>query len=165
MSQSRKRVRRHRGRREFYHGFTLLELLIVTVIVGTLASLTAPTFQRARERAMNVRAIADIRVMESELAIYVEDNFASPASLAAIGRATLLDPWGNPYVYLALDTGKGGAASGGRKDKFLVPLNSDYDLYSVGGDGESKAPLSAKVSRDDILRALDGAFVGVAEDF
>ena len=57
---------------------------------------------------MNVRAIADIRAMESELAIYVEDNFASPASLAAIGRATLLDPWGNPYVYLALDTGKGG---------------------------------------------------------
>ncbi len=114
---------------------------------------------------MNVRAIADIRVMESELAIYIEDNFASPASLAAIGRATLLDPWGNPYVYLALDTGGGGASSGGRKDKFLVPLNSDYDLYSTGLDGESKKPLSAKVSQDDILRALDGAFVGVAEDF
>ena len=57
---------------------------------------------------MNMRAIADIRVMESELTIYIEDNFASPASLAAIGRATLLDPWGNPYVYLALDTGQGG---------------------------------------------------------
>ena len=46
-----------------------------------------------------------------------------------------------------------------------MPLNSDYDLYSMGLDGESKKPLSAKVSQDDILRALDGAFVGLAEDF
>ena len=109
---------------------------------------------------MNVRAIADIRVLEFDLAVYIEDNFASPASLAAIGRATMLDPWGNPYVYMVI-TGPGGS----RKDKFLVPLNSDYDLYSMGPDGESKAPLSANVSQDDILRALDGAFVGVAEDF
>ena len=107
-SKSRSRVRRRGSRMEICEGFTLLELLIVTVIIGTLASMTAPTFQRARERAMNVRAIADIRVMESELAIYIEDNYASPVSLAAIGRAGMLDPWGNPYVYMALDTGGGG---------------------------------------------------------
>ena len=163
--KSRDRVRRRRELEEIYQGFTLLELLIVTVIIGTLASMTAPTFQRARERAMNVRAIADIRVMESELAIYIEDNYASPVSLAAIGRAGMLDPWGNPYSYQPLDTGKKGASAGGRKDKFLVPLNSDYDLYSLGLDGESKKPLSAKVSQDDILRAMDGAFVGLAADF
>ncbi len=114
---------------------------------------------------MNVRAIADIRVMEFDLANYIEDNFASPASLADIDRAGMVDPWGNPYVYMALDTGKRGGSSGGRKDKFLVPLNSDYDLYSMGLDGESKTPLSAKASQDDILRALDGAFVGLAADF
>lgn len=148
-----------------FGGFTLLELLVVTVIIGTLAAMVAPTYQKVRDRAMNVRAIADIRVMESELALYIEENYASPASLAAIDRAGMLDPWGNPYVYQALDTGETGASSGGRKDKFLVPLNSDYDLYSMGKDGESKQPLSTIVSKDDILRALDGAFVGLAEDF
>ena len=123
--------------------------------------MTAPALQQARERALNVRAIADIRIMESEIAIYIAFSFAPPVSLAVIGRAGMLDPWGNPYVYLALDAEKKGA----RKDKFLVPLNSDYDLYSMGGDGESKRPLMAAASRDDIIRALDGAFVGVAEDF
>ncbi len=52
-----------------------------------------------------------------------------------------------------------------RKDRFLVPINSDYDLYSKGKDGESKAPLSPKVSHDDIIRANDGAFVGLASEF
>ena len=49
-----------------------------------------------------------------------------------------------------------------RKDKFLVPLNSDYDLYSMGPDGKSVPPLTAKASRDDILRANDGEFFGPA---
>jgi general secretion pathway protein G len=49
-----------------------------------------------------------------------------------------------------------------RKNQFLVPLNSDYDLYSTGQDGDSQSPLKAKVSRDDIIRANDGAYIGLA---
>jgi general secretion pathway protein G len=52
-----------------------------------------------------------------------------------------------------------------RKDRFLVPVNSDYDLYSMGKDGQSQAPFTAKASRDDIVRASDGQYVGLAEDF
>jgi general secretion pathway protein G len=52
-----------------------------------------------------------------------------------------------------------------RKDKNLVPLNSDFDLYSKGPDGESVPALTAGVSRDDIVRANDGAFIGVAADY
>jgi general secretion pathway protein G len=52
-----------------------------------------------------------------------------------------------------------------RKDRFLVPLNSDYDLYSMVKDGASKGPLTAAESRDDILRANNGAFIGVAVDY
>ena len=47
----------------------------------------------------------------------------------------------------------------------IVPLNTDFDLYSMGQDGASKGPLSAKASRDDVLRAGDGTFVGPAADF
>ena len=49
-----------------------------------------------------------------------------------------------------------------RKDRFLVPINSCYDLYSMGKDGQSVPPLTAKASWDDIVRANDGAFVGLA---
>lgn len=69
--------------------------------------------------------------------------------------------------------GAGGGRGGGgrpaiamaRKDRFQVPINSDFDLYSMGPDGQSKPPLNTPVSRDDILRANDGAFYGIAEEF
>jgi general secretion pathway protein G len=140
-----------------------MELMVVTVVVGALASLAAPNLQRARERAQIARAVADIRVIESEIAAYMVDSFLPPASLAEIDRATLEDPWGQPYQYLRIDDGSG--KGGFRKDKFLVPLNTDYDLYSLGADGASSGPLAAKDSQDDIVRALDGAFIGLAADF
>lgn len=69
--------------------------------------------------------------------------------------------------------GGGGAGGGGggsimgsvRKDRFQVPINSDFDLYSMGPDGKSQGPLSAKASRDDVIRANDGAFIGIAAEF
>jgi general secretion pathway protein G len=69
--------------------------------------------------------------------------------------------------------GSGGSSGSGnntangqaRKDRFLVPINTDYDLYSMGPDGRSVAPLTANASRDDIIRASDGTFIGRACDF
>lgn len=52
-----------------------------------------------------------------------------------------------------------------RKDRNLVPINSNFDLYSMGQDGQSRPPLTARVSRDDIIYANDGAFIGLAEDY
>ena len=123
---------------------------MVTVIIGTLSTMVAPSLQRAREQAQVGAAIAEIRIIEAELAIYIEINFAPPVSLAVIERAGIIDPWGFPYVYNVV-TGPGGA----RKDKFMVPLNTDYDLYSVGADGDSVGPLSAKKSKDDVIRGLE----------
>ncbi len=52
-----------------------------------------------------------------------------------------------------------------RKDHNLVPINGDYDLYSVGADGKSAPALTAEVSQDDLVRANNGAFVGFARDY
>jgi general secretion pathway protein G len=52
-----------------------------------------------------------------------------------------------------------------RKDRFLVPLNTDFDLYSMGQDEDSKAPLTAEASHDDIIRANNGGFVGLAHKY
>ena len=46
-----------------------------------------------------------------------------------------------------------------------MPLNSDFDLYSMGPDGQTATPLTAKASRDDIVRANNGGFIGVASDY
>ena len=58
-----------------------------------------------------------------------------------------------------------GGVGGARKDRFLVPINSDFDLYSIGKDGQSAAPLTALHSHDDVIRASDGGFYGLAKNF
>ena len=74
-----------------------------------------------------------------------------------------IDPWDQPYVYFDIATAGPGNVNF-RKDKNLNPLNTDFDLYSSGKDGESKRPLNAKASREDIVQVNNGAFIGLAED-
>jgi general secretion pathway protein G len=74
------------------------------------------------------------------------------------------DPWGNPYEYLKI-MGNGPGRGQCRKDKFLNPLNDDYDLYSKGRDGASQAPLTAQASHDDVVRASNGSFIGPALNY
>jgi general secretion pathway protein G len=61
--------------------------------------------------------------------------------------------------------GGGGGPSQPRKDRFLVPINTDFDLYSMGRDGESVPALTAAKSRDDVVRAANGSFIGLASKF
>lgn len=143
-------------------GFTLIELVIVAALLGALAALAIPNLRRALEQARFVRAIADIDAIQQNVQEHFLDNNAYPATLSDIGMGGLTDPWGNAYVYLRVEGASIGAL---RKDRFLVPINSDFDLYSVGPDGRSNPPLLAAASRDDIIRANDGGFVGVAVDF
>ena len=52
-----------------------------------------------------------------------------------------------------------------RKDKNLVPVNNDFDLYSMGKDGASTPAFTAKMSQDDIVRANNGKYVGLVADY
>lgn len=143
---------------------TLIEMMLVVAIVLTLLGIAIPNIHAAIERARVARATAEIGMLQNDIGVAEK----LPLSLADIGRGDLLDPWGNPYVYLnfaAALMGKKGVPGEARKDRFLVPLNSSYDLYSMGADGESRPPLSAKVSHDDVIRANDGAFIGLARRF
>lgn len=145
-------------------GMTIIEVVIVLAILGILASIGIPLYNDYRYHTMVTQAKSDIADIDYLLAQYQADNQGDlPDSLGTIGKAGLLDPWGNPYGYLNLVTLKGNGHA--RKDKNLVPLNSDYDLYSKGKDGESVGPLTAKASRDDVIRASNGRFVGLASDY
>lgn len=146
-------------------GFTIVELLVSLVIVAILAALAIINASNAIEKSRVTSTIAQIRNLEIEIGKIEIDEGTPPPNLAAIGRGHLRDPWGAPYQYLSFATMGNGIPGKARKDKKLKPLNSTYDLYSKGPDGKSKSPLTAKSSRDDIVRAADGAFIGRASDF
>lgn len=143
-------------------GWTIVELVIAMAIISTLAGIAIPFYVDATERARIIKAVADIRVVEGEIGVFEITNGRLPDGLDEIGRGTLRDPWNNAYEFLNYATLDNGGKSKMRKDRFLRPLNSTYDLYSKGKDGDSQAPLAARVSRDDIVRANDGAYIGLA---
>ena len=145
-------------------GFTLVEVLLVMLILGVLTAVALPQYGKYQNRVLIAQAKLDIAGIEPLIAQYLLDNRTYPATLADIGRAGMLDPWKNPYQYLDVSDIK--ATKGqARKDKNLVPINSDYDLYSMGPDGASVAPLTAASSRDDIVRANNGRYVGTAAEY
>ena len=141
-------------------GFTLVELMAVIGIISILSGLAIPSYRNYIEQAKCMKAVADIRTLDKEIMSYKIGNGELPDNLSDINWGNLKDPWGTPYQYLNFKniTGKGKM----RKDRFLVPLNTDYDLYSMGKDGKSNTPLTAKASRDDIIRANNGMYVGKA---
>lgn len=150
-----------RSRRRFLRrAFTIIELLAVTTMIAALAGLAVPRFRGMLERAKIARAIADLHTLQIELA--AQDSL--PDTLDGIGRAGKLDPWGFPYVYFKFPPG-GGTPSNARKDRFLVPVNSTYDLYSVGPDGDSTLAFTASKSQDDVVRANDGDYLGLASKY
>ena len=120
-------------------GFTLIELMLVIIILGTLATVVFPRFVGRAKKAKIVAAKADINnSLAAALDMYEMDNGFFPSSdqgLDALRREptaspkpkewdgpyikkTPQDPWGNPYAYISPGT-----------------RNKDYDLYSYGPDG------------------------------
>jgi len=162
-------------------GFTLLELLVVVAIIGLLVGYVAPRYfsqvgksevQVARaqldavEKALDQYRLDTRRYPTGEQGLTAlvarpanEPNWAGPY----LKRALPNDPWGRPYVYT--DLSQKGSRGRARKDGRLNPINSDFDLYSAGPDGRTATPLGTPMSKDDIIRARDGAFLGLASDF
>lgn len=143
-------------------GFTLIEAAIAVTIVAVVASLALPAYGAYRDRVRTADAVRDIATMGARIEAFMVDQREPPADLAQLGLAGRLDPWGRPYRYYNVVTGNRGGA---RKNRNLVPINSDFDLYSMGPDGRSVAPLTAGHSQDDIVRANNGRFIGKASDY
>jgi general secretion pathway protein G len=150
-------------RRNRSSGFTIIELLIIIAILMTIAAIAVPNLFAAVDQARIARAVSEIHTLEDAITLYFAINGKYPDSLDQVGYGDLLDPWGNPYQYLNHSGMRGNGQA--RKDRFLVPLNSDYDLYSMGKDGTSLPPITAKPSLDDIIRAGNGSYVGLASEF
>ncbi len=119
-------------------GFTLVELMVVIVIIGLLATVVLINVLPSQDRAMVTKAKADIATMEQAMEMYRLDNFsypgggdglqalvAAPAGLAQPARyrpggyikKLPDDPWGRPY-------------------QLQVPgKTGPFDIFSLGSDG------------------------------
>lgn len=150
---------RARSGADAQRGMTLVELVLTVAIVGVLATLALTSYGSYRDRVKLDQAVSDVMVISLSVTEFRTDYNRLPVDLAEIGKSAMADPWGNPYRYVNHATAPVGEF---RKDKNIVPINSDFDLYSKGKDGASAAPLTAAHSRDDIIRANDGAFIGLA---
>lgn len=121
-------------------GFTLLEVMVVIVILGILASMVVPNLMGSQERANMQKAVSDINALETSLSMYKMDNYDYPTTeqgLEALVTETDIepsprrfpeggyvkrlpnDPWGNEYQLL--NPGE----------------NGKMDIFSMGPDGEA----------------------------
>jgi general secretion pathway protein G len=108
-------------------GFTLVELMVVIVIIGLLATVVVINVMPAQDTARMRKAEADIATLEQGIEMYRLNRMNYPTSgdglqaLVSEGFVKRLpeDPWGNPYRYAA--PGRDGQA---------------FDVYSYGADGQ-----------------------------
>jgi general secretion pathway protein G len=118
-------------------GFTLIEIMVVVVIIGILASVIVPRIMDNPDKARVAKAKNDIRALESALDIYRLDNYVYPTTDQGLEALVTLptsspeppnwkqggyikklnnDPWGNDYLYM--NPGEHG----------------EIDIYSLGAD-------------------------------
>ena len=117
-------------------GFTLIELMIVIVILGLLATIIMPRILDRPEQARRMKAKVDIRNIQSALALFKTDTGRFPTTSEGLEvlvsnpgvkgynadsylDKTPSDPWSNKYIYISPGV-----------------HSRDYDLKSYGKDGE-----------------------------
>ena len=117
-------------------GFTLIELMVVVVILGILATIMMPKILDRPEQARRMKAKVQIRSLQSALGLFKTDTQRFPTTVEGLealmsnpgipgwrkpyieGGKVPLDPWGHSYVYVC------------------PGMHDDYDLESYGKDGQ-----------------------------
>ena len=154
-------------------GFTIFEVLIALIIASILGVMSVWAFgtgapdcsnpnvkQNPLLRAKIAQVSGDLGEIHMALSRFELSYDRYPTTLAEAGLGDLRDPWGNPYEYLVVlgrtDVGPV------RKDHNLKPVNTGYDIYSRGPDGDTSSPFTSTAGQDDIVMANDGDFFGLA---
>jgi len=146
-------------------GFTLLELLLAVTIGAILLMVALPVYKDFTTQSSASTALNDMAKIDAAIQHYHMLHGEWPPTLADAISPVPKDPWGREYAYLRLDPATGSSRGKARKDQNLVPINSDYDLYSLGEDGKTASPLTSANSQDDIVRGNNGAYFGLGKDY
>lgn len=123
--------------------------------VATAQQPSARAVERAAATANAHSAVARAAAaaMVADLAREATPNEASDLALglAAAGSFTV-------FTGVAVETTR-------RRDMYMFPLNSDYDLFSLGPDLRTAVALGSPLGQDDVIRANNGGFYGPASEY
>jgi general secretion pathway protein G len=140
-------------------GFTLVEVLIVTAIIGIIAAIAIPNLMVAMGRAQQKSTMGEIRTYGTYLQMYVTDNSGdlpdchedTPCVWGTLNpiyttRLQQTDSWGIPFIYRVLS----------------LPALTNYEMRSLGSDGIEGSYMTASsppnaVELDIVMR--DGLFL------
>ncbi len=115
-------------------GFTLIEIMVVVVIIGMLATMILPRVLGRLDQSQQIAAKADINQLSTALKFYKLDHAKYPSSsdgLEALlsgardgkgyldGDSVPTDPWGNKYLYQ------------------YPGQNMEFDIWTLGADGQA----------------------------
>jgi len=146
-------------------GFSLTELLIAVTILGALIAIALPMFNSYKDQQNVSLAINDLRLIDNQIKSYKMSNEQLPDALSQVPQGDRKDPWGNTYQYLKIEGQEQAVKNQVRRDKSTNPINTDFDLYSKGLDGDTSAQLDSKTGQDDVVRANDGQYFGLASNY
>ena len=146
-------------------GFSIIELMIAVTIIGALIAIAVPWYEGYREQARISTAVGDLRILDNQLKSYRISNEQLPDLLTQVPQGDRKDPWGNTYRYLKIEGDETATKGKVRADKNMNPINTDFDLYSNGKDGATSRQLTSQKGRDDVVRANDGNYFGLASNF
>jgi general secretion pathway protein G len=147
-------------------GFTLVELLIVMAIISILATIGFFKYSAFIVQTKETKAVADVKQIAQLIEDFKEVKGRYPLDLSELEKGEFKDPWGNPYQYvnIAEDDKKGKDEQKARRDRNQKPINTYFDLWSNGADGDYQQQVNGAKSRDDIIYAWDGEFVGLGKN-
>ena len=136
-------------------GFSLIEVLIVVVIIGIIATITVSQLLHARDKARQGATIADMRNLSTAIEAYTIDNTLPPSSTDFADAAELLKPYYNERVP-TLD-------HWGHSYDYSSTLGGKYSLTSFGKDGVDGAELTptTRLEFDRDIVVANGEFPGL----
>ncbi|MBI2179849.1 MAG: prepilin-type N-terminal cleavage/methylation domain-containing protein [Deltaproteobacteria bacterium] len=146
-------------------GFSLTELLIAVTILGALIAIALPMFNSYKDQQNVSLAINDLRLIDNQIKSYKMSNEQLPDALTQVPQGDRKDPWGRLYEYLKIEGDEKATKGNVRKDKATNPINADFDLYSKGLDGATAIQLDSPTGKDDVVRANDGQYFGLASKY
>ena len=165
-------------------GFTLIEIMVVVIIIGLLATLILPKVLGRQEEAFVAKARSDIRALSSALKLYKLDHFRYPDTSQGLevlvgggeGGKTYIDrlpgdPWANDYQYLfpgeqmefdVWSWGANGSGQLGNQQMFVdsnVPVRVAFPdgtrIVTVAAGGFHSLALESRSFFDDLEPVVD----------
>lgn len=154
---------KRRGANRACAGFTFVELIIVMGIILVVGAMAVPALKDAIKSAKLARSVADVRTIGDTALGYAAEYGYGPNNLAEIWYDKQMDPWGHPYQYRVINDSTDPALL--RTDRFGVPINQFFDLYSLGADGLTAVQITDAAGQDDVIWAADGVYMGIASNY